>query len=358
MLDQPMPRTRSLLALSLPALLAACTTAPPAPGDLHAPAARTSDAAIHADHSAFNALQARIKALNERGQAAPVPGPRVSDYHLSKAQCWLDASFHEYTRNDRSAFPQLALEQARTLVGLMERNVTPLPTDTPLVNDAKRLRTDLWDAAARLKQHRGFACAAQATACAEVALVHAGNEHRQFGWRHAKPYVQQAEDQIGRAQQAAERCLPPAAPAVSAPVAPLPPIRSVERRVDVLFAFDRSDAASIVPDTRKRLDMLADELRTGVLFGSTIRLVGFADRLAHPSDAEHNQRLSERRAQTVQALLLQAGVDPARISVDARGDSEQVQACDQQFERQDELRTCLQANRRVEVRVNASTRQP
>jgi OOP family OmpA-OmpF porin len=44
---------------------------------------------------------------------------------------------------------------------------------------------------------RGWPCAQAKTACGEVELVHAGHEQAQLGWRHAKPYVQIAEDLIG-----------------------------------------------------------------------------------------------------------------------------------------------------------------
>jgi outer membrane protein OmpA-like peptidoglycan-associated protein len=327
-----------------------------APTNLNPPAARISDAAIHADHETYRALQGRIKALNDRGVAAQPAGPKVSNYHLSKAQCWLDVSFHEYTRNDRSAFPQLALQQSRTLIDLLERNATALPMDTPLVNDAERLRPDLWEAAAGLKRHAGFSCAAQATACAEVELVHAGNEHKQFGWRHAKPYVQLAEDGIARAQQVAERCLVPVAAAVPLPPPPPPPAPKVERSVDLLFAFDRSDAGSIVAATRRELDSLLDEVRSGALAVETIRLTGFADRLRNPSTAQYNLRLSERRAETVRDMLVQAGVAPARITVEGRGDMEQVKACEERFGSQAELPSCMQANRRVQLKLVGTAR--
>jgi len=178
---------------------------PPASPQLTPPVDRITDRAIHADYTTYEAMQARIRALNERGLGRR---PKVSDYHLSKAQCWLDVSFHEYTRNDRSAFPQQALAQSDRLVALMESNSAPLPNDTPLVNDAERLRPDLWEATAKLKLHDGYRCAAQRVACAEVELVHAGNENRQLGWKHAKPYVQMAEDLIVDAQAVAQQCIP------------------------------------------------------------------------------------------------------------------------------------------------------
>ena len=163
------------------------------------PAARTSDQAIHADYKAFEQTQARIQALNG-------PGRALRDYHLAKAQCWLDVSFHEYTRNDRSAFPQEALDQSVALLQLMEQKAAPLPMATALVNNAERLRPDLWSLADKLKGHEGRQCVARQVACAEVELVHAGNEYRQQGWRHANPYVQMAEDLLAPASAQAEAC--------------------------------------------------------------------------------------------------------------------------------------------------------
>lgn len=161
---------------------------------LTAPAERISDTVIQRDHAAFERLQARIKGLNDGGR-------RIADYHLAKAQCWLDASFHEYTRNDRSAFPQAALAESEQLVAAMEARAEPLPTETPpRLAGAERLRPDLWASVHVLKQGPGFSCAAQRTACAEVALVHAGHELGQQGWRHAAPYVQKAEDGVAEAE--------------------------------------------------------------------------------------------------------------------------------------------------------------
>ena len=195
MKPNPWTPTRLLCCFALAApMLAGAQT-------LTAPAARISDNAIHADYKTFEQAQARIKALNARGRP-------LRDYHLAKAQCWLDVSFHEYTRNDRSAFPQEALEQSLLLVQGMEQKTTPLPSTTALVNGADRLRPDLWAMVQGLQSHAGFQCVAQRVACAEVELVHAGNEFRQQGWRHANPYVQIAEDQLAQAREQADACVP------------------------------------------------------------------------------------------------------------------------------------------------------
>ena len=59
------------------------------------------------DQGIYRETQARIADLNARKRI------RIDDYALAKAQCWLDVSFHEYTRNDRGGFPRAALGQAQ-----------------------------------------------------------------------------------------------------------------------------------------------------------------------------------------------------------------------------------------------------
>ncbi len=135
--------TRTLLAAAVLAAVAGTATAQQT--GLNPQEKRITDEAIDADLRGYEATQGRIKALNDGGRP-------VRDYGMAKAQCWLDVSFHEYTRNDRSAFPQAALTESEKLIVDMENGVSPLPTDTALVNDAKYLRDDLWQ---RLKAIHG-----------------------------------------------------------------------------------------------------------------------------------------------------------------------------------------------------------
>ena len=368
-----MMKIHPLLPLALTALCAALAgtsvlaqgAAPAA--TLNAPADRITDAAINADQQAYEAVQARLKALNDAGRP-------VRDYHLSKAQCWLDVSFHEYTRNDRSAFPQAALSQAHALALGMEGGQPPLTMDTPLVAGAQRLRPDLWDRAVALKGQRGWRCAQQKTACAEVELVHAGNQQAQQGWRHAKPYVQIAEDLMAEAQLLAERCdpapappavvaaapAPVAAPLIPAPVA-APPVplavpalpRRVELSAVVVFEFDKADEAGLWPESRRELEALAARVKGEQLTLRNLQLIGHADRLNGTGLSAYNQRLSERRAATVQAVLARLGVPATDAMVQAVGQAQQVQACGQRFATQALLQACLLPNRRVEVRLSA-----
>lgn len=337
-----------LLALAPPLLCAQTTALTPAQG-------RITDQAIQADHQAYETLQGRIKGLNDRGRP-------VRDYFLAKAQCWLDVSFHEYTRNDRSAFPQAAMTESEKLIDGMERGVSPLSMDTPLVNSAARLRPDLWDRAAALRGHAGWRCATQKAACAEVELVHAGNEFNQQQWRHAKPYVQIAEDLLGEAQALADSCVPPPAPPQPPPAPPLPvalatpappPVQDLLLKAQVLFEFDRYESKSALPASWAQLEELVRRVQREGLVVQGIELSGHADRLNGTRQYDYNQRLSERRVATVRAELVRLGLAPALVSTAASGDLVQVQNCDAKRLPVAELQACLQPNRRVEVQIRA-----
>lgn len=326
------PGARRALALALLASLPLAVQAQDAVR-LAPQQARITDEAIHADLQSYEATQGRIKGLNDAGRP-------VRDYHLSKAQCWLDVSFHEYTRNDRSDFPQEALDESVKLIVGMENRVSPLPTDTPLVNGAVRLREDLWARLAALHGTPGFTCAQQAVACGEVELVHAGNEFNQQQWRHAKPYIQIAEDLVNDAEALARQC--GAAPAAAVPVAGPPLV------ANVLFEFDRDKRGDIRGGSLQELERALARISAEGLTVERVELVGHADRM-QGRGADYNKELSARRARTVRELLVGRGIDPSLIEYSYRGDLEQVEYCKGVTPRA-ALLECLLPNRRVETR--------
>ncbi|MGH8053678.1 MAG: OmpA family protein [Stenotrophomonas sp.] len=328
------PAFRSLLAAAVLTVVAAGANAQQT--QLNPQAKRISDEAIHADLESYEATQGRIQALNDGGRP-------IRDYHLSKAQCWLDVSFHEYTRNDRSAFPQEALTESEKLIVDMENGVSPIPTDTALVNDAKYLRADLWQRLKVIHGTPGFACAAQKVACGEVELVHAGNEFNQQQWRHSKPYIQIAEDLVNEAETAARLCgVDPAGP-----VAPLAPAAG-PLIANVLFEFDRNGYKDIRTYSLESVDRALATIAAEKRELAGVALVGHADRM-QGKGFDHNQALSERRAATVREVLIGRGVPADKIRFEYRGDTQQVQQCEGVKPRA-ALLECLLPNRRVEVR--------
>ncbi len=357
---------RAAAALPLAALPLALLAQPAA--TLTQPDQRITDRAISADQQVYDRMQARLRAINAGGRP-------LRDYHLAKAQCWLDVSFHEYTRNDRGPFPQAALSESDALARGMENAATgagpSLTFDTPLVAGAERLRPDLWAAAASLRQHRGWRCAQAKVACAEVELVHAGHEQVQIGWRQARPAVQIAEDLLGDAQALADRCEPPLPPpplpSLPPPPPPPPPPPQLppplpvvqELGASVVFNFDRHGVADVRPFSLQALQALVDQVKARGLVAQQLLLTGHADRLNGTGQADYNRRLSERRAATVRALLQQLGLpgaDSAKVTVEAMGDAQQVQSCSGRFASASALEECLLPNRRVELRVLASPR--
>ncbi|QGW65132.1 OmpA family protein [Lysobacter soli] len=80
---------------------------------------------------------------------------------------------------------------------------------------------------------------------------------------------------------------------------------------------------------------------------TAVRLVGHADRM-QGRGFDYNQTLSRDRAETVKAYLVGQGIDPALVSYEYRGDTEQVQSCEGVRDRA-VLHECLLPNRRVEV---------
>ena len=312
---------------------------------LNLPNDRMTDQIIKADLETYAHTQERVASLNDKG----IP---VADYNLSKAQCWLDVSLHEYTRNDRSSFPQEALGQADGILKALEAKQAPSP-DTPLVNNADKLREDLWQRTASLKSAKGFSCYAQKVACAEVELVHAGNEHKQQGWRHAKPYIQIAEDLISEAVATGESCLP-ATPTVA--VVTAPPVKVIERldiAADALFSFNKADQDDLLPEGKLKLDKLVAKLHDAYAEIEKITLVGYTDRLG---GVQYNQRLSERRAQTVKVYLQTKGITGS-IDASGRGEADQVAQCGLSTKPNKKLTDCLQVNRRVTVEVTGIKKQ-
>jgi OmpA-OmpF porin, OOP family len=83
-----------------------------------------------------------------------------------------------------------------------------------------------------------------------------------------------------------------------------------------------------------------------------ININGHADRLG---SAQYNQKLSERRAETVKAYLVKQGAPADKVETYGYGKTLPVKACPDQKDRK-ALIECLQPNRRVEVEVQGTAR--
>ncbi|KXV05583.1 hypothetical protein CR51_12635 [Caballeronia megalochromosomata] len=143
------------------------------------------------------------------------------------------------------------------------------------------------------------------------------------------------------------------APTPPAPVAPPPPViqsQKVTYQADALFDFDK---AVLKPAGKEKLDDLASKI--GALNLEVVVATGYTDRIG--SD-KYNDRLSLRRAQAVKAYLVSKGIEANRIYTEGKGKRDPVTkgSCTQKNRKQ--LIACLAPDRRVEVEVVGTTRQP
>jgi OmpA-OmpF porin, OOP family len=326
---------------------------------------RISDGVILADRRFLADLEKRLASLNANGVAA-------RDYHLSKASAWLDFATEEYSDNDRGGTVEGALEQSVLLIRGLESRSPRLPMDTVIIKGSRRIRDDLWQRAERSKQHAEFACVAHRIARLEVQLVWAGHEEIEGGWRHAKPYIEIAEDMANQIDAAFDVCPTArarfaeptvqtlAARSESSQPLPLPtmtpgafpPLETPTRitlAADTLFRFQGAARDDIQAQALQELEALVGRLKgMGVIH--RILITGHSDRLG---DAAHNLKLSQARADTLRVLLIDRGVKAEQVQAAGAGESEPLVTCS--GDRANAvLIDCLQANRRVEIRVFAT----
>ena len=137
---------------------------------------------------------------------------------------------------------------------------------------------------------------------------------------------------------------PPAAPA-AAP-APKPAAEKITLAADALFDFDK---AVLRPEGKAKLDDVVSKLDKIAL--EVIIAVGHTDRLGGD---KYNQKLSERRAQSVKDYLIGKGVEPNRIYTEGKGEAQpKTTGCNMKPEsgKNRKLVECLQPDRRVEIEI-------
>ena len=322
------------------------------------PQARITDERILGDRRTLEAVQLRLRKLNEAG----VP---QNSYTLAKAQCWLDTAKSQYHENDRTGYIEESMTEAVKIVQALEADKSAkVGLDTPLVARSSMLRGDLWAQLSNYKnQPVTLACNAKTVACAEIHLVRAGHANEQTGWRQATPWVQMVEDALVKAKTEADSCLqtnqlaaknaPPAAPAGSVAVAA--PALSKETYVlltDTLFKFDKSGSEDMIPGGLQRLADVAQRLKAYKSI-QTLTVLGYTDRLGAD---DYNDKLSEARAKTVQAYLESLGVKSVSAVSQGKGKREPVSKdCSTSASREQQI-VCLQPDRRVTIEVTGVAR--
>jgi len=119
------------------------------------------------------------------------------------------------------------------------------------------------------------------------------------------------------------------------PDGPTPVASKVVFNADTFFDFDKD---SLKPEGRQLLDQVAAQARTLTL--DTVIAVGHTDSTGPEA---YNQRLSERRAESVKNYLVSQGIDANRIYTEGKGELEPIAS--------NATREGRAQNRRVEIEI-------
>jgi OmpA-OmpF porin, OOP family len=278
----------------------------------------------------FIDLQARIAKLRASHLVCP------NDYHLAKAQAWLNFARDQYHESAWQKDSQkTTFAEAERLVAALETGRDPA-MDTPLVSGAQKIRPDLWAMAEKIKQDaKGQLCCAQRdTAFCEVQLVWAGHALANLGgWRRANPLTKMAEDLCLSARQT--QCVAPTrvpvpvavAEQAAAPPAPVVATQAAYEKItlaaETLFKHDQSAVDQMLPEGRTRLDQLAARLKR-LRSVEKIIVTGHADVSNATSDKNYNEKLSLARANNVRSYLTTIGVDMSNAIINSTSDREPI----------------------------------
>ena len=111
------------------------------------------------------------------------------------------------------------------------------------------------------------------------------------------------------------------------------------------FDFDQY---ALRPEVKAILDELAAKLKTAEY--DRLDIIGYTDRIG---TSDYNRRLSELRAYSVAQYLISRGVPDNKIHYEGRGDKDPLTQSGQcQGLAREELITCLQKDRRVEIEAS------
>ena len=143
---------------------------------------------------------------------------------------------------------------------------------------------------------------------------------------------------------------PPAPkPAAAAPAAPKRCDASVTFQKDETFAFDRY---ALTPAAMTRLDTDVVGKLGSCASVEAVVIEGHADRLG---SQQYNQKLSERRADSVKAYLVSKGADRNKIETIGMGKTVPAKFCPDSKDRK-ELIACLAPNRRAIISLKGTAR--
>ena len=138
---------------------------------------------------------------------------------------------------------------------------------------------------------------------------------------------------------------PPPPPPPPAPPPPAATVQKITLASKALFDFDK---AVLKPEGKSALDSEVIDKLKDVTKLELVLVTGHTDRIG---TQEYNQRLSERRANTVRDYLVSRGVARDKIETLGMGKTQPIPGVVCNQKNMKELIECLAPNRRVEVEV-------
>lgn len=128
---------------------------------------------------------------------------------------------------------------------------------------------------------------------------------------------------------------------------------TLDLAADTLFKFNGSSLNDLLPKGRQEVLNVASQISNNFISVSNIKLTGHTDRLGSDN---YNQQLGQSRADTVRHLLVQNGISGNSISTTSAGKNQPVTNGCFDVKQREELKTCLQPDRRVSVEITGVTK--
>ncbi len=128
-------------------------------------------------------------------------------------------------------------------------------------------------------------------------------------------------------------------------------LKKFNLEASALFKFDRSDYANMLPKGKQEIVAIAKDIQQMPDNISDVTVIGYTD---PEGNANYNQKLSVKRAETVKKALVAGGVNENLVKIEGRGESQPLVAdCKVRYPKNTiARRACDQPNRRVSIVVH------
>lgn len=128
---------------------------------------------------------------------------------------------------------------------------------------------------------------------------------------------------------------------------------ALDLAADTLFKFNGSSLNDLLPKGHQEVLNVASKISNNFISVSNIKLIGHTDRLGNDN---YNQQLGQNRADTVRNLLVKNGVAQNIISTSSAGKNQPATSGCFDVKQPEELKACLQPDRRVSVEITGITK--